>query len=120
FGFASFEGSPKLTQQGTVVGSLRYIAPERLRGEPIDHRSDLYAIGVILYELLIGVPPFHSADDFELIEAHLHAPPPPLDPALPAALDAVIARALAKQQDDRFASAAEMATALEAAAVLIT
>ena len=56
FGFASVEGSAKLTQQGAIVGSLTYMAPERMRGEPIDQRSDLYSMGVIFYELLAGVP----------------------------------------------------------------
>ena len=119
FGFASFEGSAKLTQQGTVVGSLRYIAPERLRGEPIDHRSDLYSIGVILHELLMGTPPFAAADDFHLIEQHLSEPPPPLDPSMPRELEAVIGRALAKHQAERYASAAEMADELEQAATSI-
>jgi serine/threonine-protein kinase len=119
FGFASFEGSAKLTAQGTVVGSLRYIAPERLRGEPIDQRSDVYAVGVMLFELLMGQPPFHSDDDFTLIEKHLHEDPPALDPALPRELDAVIARSLAKNQDERYATAAEMAAAIEAASLVI-
>ena len=119
FGFASFEGSTKLTLQGAVVGSLTYIAPERLRGEPPDSRSDLYAIGVILFELLAGTPPFKGADDFELIDRHLDDEPPSLldvDAALPAAIDAVIARALAKHPDERYATAHEMADELEAAA----
>jgi eukaryotic-like serine/threonine-protein kinase len=117
FGFATFEGSARLTQQGAIVGSLSYIAPERLRGEPVDQRSDLYSIGVILYELLMGRPPFVGNDDFDLIELVLQSPPPPLDPALPRELDAVIVRALHKEQGDRFASADEMATALERAVV---
>ena len=116
FGFASVEGDAKLTQQGTVVGSLRYIAPERLRAEAIDHRSDQYGVGVILYELLMGAPPFEHVDDFELVEAHLSAEPPPMDDGVPPALEAVVRKALAKDQDDRFASAAEMAAAIEAAA----
>jgi eukaryotic-like serine/threonine-protein kinase len=119
FGFASFEGSAKLTLQGAVVGSLTYIAPERLRGEPPDHRSDLYAIGVILFELLAGTPPFKGADDFELIDRHLDDAPPSLrdvDPGLPDAMDAIIARSLAKFPDERYASAHEMADELESAA----
>jgi eukaryotic-like serine/threonine-protein kinase len=116
FGFATFEGSAKLTQQGAVVGSLSYIAPERFRGEPIDHRSDLYAIGVILYELLMGRPPF-TGQDMDIVEQHLDASPSPLDPQLPRALDAVVQRALAKHQDDRFPDALAMAAALEAAAI---
>lgn len=113
FGFASFEGSARLTAQGTVVGSLRYIAPERLLGEMIDHRSDVYAIGIIFYELLTGRPPFDSSDDFELIDQQLHAPPPPLAPGLPPIVDELLAIALAKHPDDRFPTARDMATALE-------
>ena len=119
FGFATFDGSAKLTAQNTVVGSLRYIAPERLRGEPIDQRSDVYPIGVMLFELLMGQPPFHSDDDFTLIEKHLHEDPPALDLDLPRELDAVVARALAKNPHDRYATAAEMAAAIEAASLLI-
>jgi serine/threonine-protein kinase len=119
FGFASFEGGAKLTQQGTVVGSLTYIAPERLRGEETDVRADLYAMGIILFELLAGAPPFTSDDDFDLIDMHLNVEPPSLrsiDPSLPRELDNVIARSLAKHQDDRFATAAQMSAALEYAA----
>jgi eukaryotic-like serine/threonine-protein kinase len=119
FGFATFEGSAKLTLQGTVVGSLTYIAPERLRGEVTDQRADLYAIGVILFELLIGRPPFTANDDFDLIELHLGADPPrlrELDAAMPQAIDDVLARALEKHPGDRFADALEMAAALEVAA----
>ena len=116
FGFASMEGSAKLTQQGTVVGSLKYIAPERLRGETIDHRSDLYAVGVIFYELVMGVPPFAQTDDFALVEAHLNSDPPPVDDGVPPELDRVMRVALEKQPDDRYESALEMAAAIEAAA----
>lgn len=119
FGFATFEGSARLTQQGTVVGSLQYIAPERLRGEVIDHRSDIYAMGTILYELLTGRPPFTADDDFDLVEKHLHEPPPPLDPGFPEALDRVLQRALAKYPHERFADAAEMAAALTEISLLL-
>ena len=120
FGFAAFEGSAKLTAQGHVVGSLSYLAPERLRGEPGDERSDLYAIGVIFYESLVGRPPFIADDDFDLINAHLQDRPPPLthiDPSLivPPAIEAVIMRALAKTPDERWPSATAMANDLEAA-----
>ncbi|HEY4058221.1 MAG TPA: serine/threonine-protein kinase [Kofleriaceae bacterium] len=120
FGFATFEGSARLTAQGTVVGSLRYMAPERLRGEPVDPRSDVYAIGVMLYEMLVGEPPFGGADDFSLIDAHLNHDPPPLDASLPQTFDAIILRAMAKDQSDRYADAAEMAKALEAASMALT
>jgi serine/threonine protein kinase len=119
FGFATFEGSAKLTVQGTVVGSLTYIAPERLRGEDTDQRADLYAMGVILFELLTGQPPFASKDDFDLIDMHVNQDPPRLrdfDPSLPQALDDVIWHALAKHPHERFPDAATMAGALDLAA----
>ena len=115
FGFATFEGGARLTRQGAIVGSLTYIAPEQLRGETIDHRSDLYSIGVVFYELLMGRPPFVAADHFELVDKQLNDDPPPLDPALPRELDLVLARALAKYPDDRFPDAPAMATALQEA-----
>lgn len=118
FGFATLEGGAKLTLQGTVVGSLQYIAPERLRGDEIDHRSDLYAMGAILFELLTGRPPFTAARDLDLVDLHLEAPPPALDRAdAPPALAAVIARALAKAPAARFPSAEAMAAALGEASV---
>src|SRR5688572_20326556 len=122
FGFATFEGSAKLTLQGTVVGSLTYIAPERLRAEEPDRRADIYAIGVVLYELLAGRPPFVADEDFDLISMHLNDAPQrlaELDPAL-GVLDRVVARALAKTPAGRYADAAQMATALEQAAQQLT
>jgi eukaryotic-like serine/threonine-protein kinase len=116
FGFATLEGAARLTQQGTVVGSLTYIAPERLRGELPDRRSDLYAIGVILFEMLQGGPPFTATNDIDLVELQLDATPPPLDPTTPASLQAIVTNALAKHPVDRFFDAADMARALEAAA----
>jgi serine/threonine protein kinase len=120
FGFAALEGGAKLTQQGHVVGSLTYLAPERLRGEAGDERSDLYAMGVILFELLAGVPPFAGSDDFELISMHLGDPPPRIADVVPGltpprALETIIARAMAKSLDERYASALEMAEAVELA-----
>ena len=119
FGFATFEGSAKLTLQGTVVGSLTYIAPERLRGEQAGPRADLYAMAVILFEMLTGRPPFVAEDDFDLIDYHVNVEPPrlrDLDDTLPQALDDLVARALDKDPDERFVDAAMMATQLELAA----
>jgi eukaryotic-like serine/threonine-protein kinase len=119
FGFATLEGAAKLTQQGMVVGSLTYIAPERLRGELPDGRSDLYSIGVILFEMLSGTPPFVADNDITLIELHLDAEPPPLDVTVPEALRDIVDHALAKYPAERYPSAAAMAAALEAAAPTI-
>ena len=120
FGFATFDGSAKLTQQGTVVGSLTYIAPERLLGNPTDHRADVYAIGVILWELLMGAPPFNATNDFDLIDLHVHEPAPHIDPSLPVALDEVLMRALEKDPARRWPDAASMAAGLELAAQRLT
>jgi serine/threonine-protein kinase len=124
FGFATLGGSASLTRQGFVVGSLTYLAPERLRGDPADPRSDVYAMGIILFELIAGAPPYTSAQDTDLIDLHLNAPIPPLAPdaASPegrALLDAIIRRAIAKSPDDRYPSAHAMARDLEAVAQVI-
>jgi serine/threonine-protein kinase len=125
FGFATLEGGDsRLTMQGHVVGSLTYLAPERLRGDNAEARSDLYSVGVILFELLTGTPPFVAADDFDLIQRHLEDPVPPLAPLVPdaaaaASLEPIVRTALAKQLEDRYASALDMAAALEDAAANI-
>lgn len=119
FGFASLDGSAKLTQQGTVVGSLTYMAPERLRGETPDERADLYSLGVVLFELLTGAPPYAAEDDLDLIDLHLNGPMPRLyDPSagITQPLVEVVRTALGKQAADRYSSALEMAHALEDAA----
>jgi serine/threonine-protein kinase len=118
FGFATLEGQSSLTRQGFVVGSLTYMAPERLRNEPIDARSDLYALAVVLFELLAGHPPFASPDDGSLIASILDDPAPSLlavDPTFPAAVDAAVRRSLAKQPADRPQTALAMARDLAAA-----
>ncbi len=115
FGFASLDGSAKLTQQGTVVGSLTYMAPERLRGESPDERADLYSLGIVLYELLKGAPPYAAEDDLDLIDQHLNGPLPRLyDPSagISQPVVEVVRTALAKHADDRYPSALAMAAAL--------
>jgi serine/threonine-protein kinase len=114
FGFATFEGSAKLTAQGAVVGSLRYIAPERLRGEDVDARSDVYSIGIILYELILGQPPFVASNDMDLVEMHLTYIPD-LAP-IPTQLYEILQIALAKYPDERYPTAWAMASALEGVA----
>ncbi|HUS63619.1 MAG TPA: serine/threonine-protein kinase [Kofleriaceae bacterium] len=124
FGFAALEGGGRLTAQGHVVGSLAYLPPERLMGEPGDERSDIYALGVVLYELVAGRRPFVAPDDIDLINMHLEMPPvrPSIltpDAMIPPHMEAVILQSLAKDPADRPHTAAAMADALAAAGALL-
>lgn len=114
---ADREGTPNLTQTGMIFGTPRYMAPEQAAGEPIDARTDLYAVGVLAYELLSGKTPFDAPTAVEILSAHLtQAPPPLVLPGAPADLEArlstVVLRALEKHKRDRFQSAAELREAL--------
>ncbi|MFD6103901.1 protein kinase [Nocardia salmonicida] len=119
FGIARSMGeTTSLTSAGSVLGTLAYAAPEQLEGHPLDVRTDVYALGGTLYELLTGFVPFQRESPAALISAHLIEPPPRPsagNPALPQAMDAVIARAMAKNPDDRYASCGELADAAIAA-----
>lgn len=109
------EASSKLTATGTVLGTPSYLAPEVLGGTAAVPASDLYAVGVVLYEALSGRVPFRAESPIAVALAHQHEPPPPLAdhaPAVPAALVAVVERALAKDPVDRFPDAATMRSAL--------
>jgi Protein kinase domain/Bacterial Ig domain len=102
------------TQLGQVVGTIDYIAPEQITGGAVDGRADVYALGCVLIKMLSGHAPFEREHDLATIAAHLHTPPPSLASLgsdLPAALDGVIAKALAKDPASRYATAGEMATA---------
>ena len=124
FGFAAFEGSSKLTAQGHVVGSLSYLAPERLRGGPATSAPTSTRWARILYELLAGRPPFVGDDDFELINLHLAAAPPPMRRSRRAPGSRPSSRPRwpgpwPRRTDDRFADALDMAAAIERAAMVI-
>src|SRR5438876_7777122 len=105
----------RISQAGLIVGTPSYMAPEQALGHTVDARADLYALGVLLYELTTGRLPFTGDDPLTVVSQHVHAPVVPprvLRPSLPRALEAVILRLLEKNPDARFASADETATAL--------
>ena len=105
--------SQALTEVGSVVGTLEYMAPELLCGEAADARSDLWALGVMLHEMASGERPFRGSSRYELSGAILHQPPAPLAERLPASLRAVILRCLAKDASHRYQRAGEVRAALE-------
>ena len=106
----------RLTVDGTVIGSPHYMAPEQWSDASLaDARTDLYALGVLCFEVLTGRPPFAGKTRLELLQAHASHAPPPLGPDFPPGLDAVLARAMAKDPADRHATALELAAAFRAA-----
>ena len=113
-------GLPRVTGTGMSVGTPWYMAPEQASGERhIDARADLYALGVVAYEMLAGVLPFSAPSAQAMVVAHLTTPPPPITkarPDAPANVSAAIAKALAKSPDDRYRTAEEFRDALEIAA----
>jgi serine/threonine-protein kinase len=115
WGIAQPITAQQITRLGQVVGTPHYIAPERLAGErPADHRADVYSLAVVLYECLAGRKPFEG-DDMAVLAGHLHRPPPPLPAAVPDGLARVVAKGLAKEPDQRYQAAGELAFAARAA-----
>ena len=115
FGIARMRVSDIATQTGLVLGSPKYMAPEQVKGQRADHRSDIFALGVVTYEMIAGLPPFSGADIHELmfdVCENPHKPLSRLNPALPAMLDLIVDKALAKAADARYQSAAEFAADL--------
>lgn len=115
FGLARSIAS-RVSMEETLVGTVFYLAPEQALGQPVDGRADLYALGVMLYELAAGRLPFTSDDPLAVISQHLHAPvvpPSTHNSAIPAALDALILELMSKQPEERPASAREVLAALD-------
>jgi serine/threonine protein kinase len=106
-----------LTEAGSMLGTSHYMAPEQIRGEQVDARADVYALGVLLYQLLTGQYPFHSEQSEEIAWMHLTSPIPRPSQVAPVAiaLDLVVQRAMEKQREDRYASAAALLAALREA-----
>jgi serine/threonine protein kinase len=118
FGVAKIVGTTQYTVTGAVIGTPAYMSPEQGHGERGDERSDIYALGVMLYEMVTGQVPFDADTPLAVIMKHMNAPlplPRQLNPFISAAVEQVILKALAKQPNDRYQTAAEMANALEAA-----
>jgi len=115
FGIAKAATDRDLTEQGTLLGTAKYLAPEQVAGQPQDRRSDVYGLGVVLYEMLLGRAPFTGDTDMAVAYQHAHADPArirPLRPDVSRRLEAVVLKAMAKSPDQRFATAADMRTAL--------
>ncbi|HYH97011.1 protein kinase domain-containing protein [Hyalangium sp.] len=110
--------TPGQTSMGTIIGTPEYMAPEQWAGKGVDGRTDLYALGIIAYELLTGRTPFGKGGLGSLLHAHLQempTAPHELNPSVPVPLSQIVMRAMAKRAEDRFGTSAEMRTALEQA-----
>src|SRR5262249_48595321 len=114
-GLALLGSGARISGAGLVLGTASYMSPEQALGKPVDGRTDLYALGILLYELTTGRLPFTGDDPLTIISQHVHAPVVPprvFRPELPRALEAVILRLLEKSPAERFATAGETAAAL--------
>jgi eukaryotic-like serine/threonine-protein kinase len=111
FGLAKSIETEKATRPGAIIGTPAYFSPEQAKGEKADQRSDIYSLGIIIYEMLIGKLPFHSETNDGYIQKHIHerpVPPSKINPAVPQALDKIILRCLEKDRDKRYQSVEEL------------
>ncbi len=119
FGIAKMvEGQDKLTSTGSIIGTPAYMSPEQGADKTLDHRSDIYSLGIILFEMLTGRVPFKAETPVAVVVKHIHSPlplPRSLNPNLPEGVELVVLKALAKEPADRYNSAAALAISLSAA-----
>lgn len=123
FGIAKILGGTNLTGTGAIIGTVQYIAPEVVEGNDPDHRIDIYAIGVMLYEMLSGKPPYDADSALAVLMKHINEPVPDLRnsiPEMPTALAEIVEKTLAKEPANRFQSARELASALRSADLTVT
>ncbi|HEY7417382.1 MAG TPA: protein kinase [Ktedonobacteraceae bacterium] len=114
FGIARLQGANSATAAGALIGTPQYISPEQARGRECDHVSDLYALGIILYEMMTGEAPFRGSSTVSIIMQHINEPATPphmVNPAISLELSEVILKSIAKKPSDRFQSASEMTIA---------
>lgn len=110
FGIARLLGSARMTRAGNIIGTLEYMAPEQVKGAETDARSDIYALGMMLYEVLTGKTPFDTDNEFELMKLQTESMPTPpreLNPEIPEEVEAAIMQAIQKDPDERFQTAGE-------------
>lgn len=115
FGVAKILDNKANTQSGSMIGTLMYISPEQIKGQDADFRSDIYTLGITLYQAVTGVLPYEKKTDYEYMNAHLHEqplPPTALQPAIPQELEDIILKSIDKDPDKRFQNAHEFRRAL--------
>src|SRR5438105_5027445 len=115
FGIARILGTARMTRQGNIIGTIEYMSPEQVRGFETDARSDIYSLGMLLYEMLTGRCPFDMQNEFELMKAQIEQfplPPRQLNPAIPEVVEQAIWRSIQKDPAQRFQSASEFRTFL--------
>ena len=113
---AQREGDTQLTKTGYVIGSPKYMAPEQILGRKVDERADVYALGVMLYEMLTGVPPYSRGDHMSVMYQHVQGkarPPKEVLPSLPQGVSDIVMTAMSVDKSKRYQTMDEMRTALE-------